>query len=178
MAKSNDSRRSFLVGALSKTAGVWVAVTGGGAVSTFLFGCPVVAKYGGPPITPPADPGPMMAKYGAPMPQPRPEQPPVAKYGAPADEPYGGPDLGEAPPVDVAAKPEPAYGLTQPKPQPEPVARPKYGARVPDPEQTDPPVGPPDRPIVAKYGAPVQPADAGRPPLPLMAKYGGPRRPR
>jgi hypothetical protein len=75
-------------------------------------------------------------------------------------------------------KPEPAYGLTQPKPQSEPVARPKYGARVPDPEQTDPLVGPPDQPIVAKYGAPVQPVDAGRPLNLMRPKYGAPRGPR
>ncbi|MHB8875222.1 MAG: hypothetical protein ACYC8T_16165 [Myxococcaceae bacterium] len=127
MAEPKNTRRSFVVGALSKVAGAWLAVTAGGAVSTLLFGCPLAPKYGGPPPgsselpreLQPQAPQPTMAKYGAPDVTAQ-EQPMVAKYGAPAPRPEDRP---------MAAK----YGGPRPAPrdagQPLHLMRPKYGAR-------------------------------------------------
>lgn len=145
------TRRSFFVDLLSGAAGGWVALTGSGALATFLAACtrkkapsggakPEPAeKYGGPPERP--EPRDLVDKYGGPRGAP---EPAVVKYGGPETKP----------PPDAGA---PATRATPPLPTG------KYGGA---------PSGPGLKDLADKYGGPM------RGPEPVLVKYGGPRPPR
>ena len=85
MAPAPKSRRSFIVEALSATAGAWVALAGLLGLSAAASGCDNAEKYGGPPKYGGLDMGPTYElgppKYGGPVEL----GPRDTKYGGPAN---------------------------------------------------------------------------------------------